>query len=376
MSAVYLDNASTTPIYPQVVKRMSEVLSHTFGNPSSTYGMGREAKSLLEQSRKTIARVLGCDAKELLFTSGATEGNNWILTRAVNTFGIERIITSAIEHPSVLECITHLKHSRPVQVEYVSLTPEGHIDIAHVERLLKVQAKTLLCLMHVNNEIGAVTDAHAVARLSREHGAYFHSDMVQSVGKIPFSLHDIGLDFAVGSAHKFHGPKGVGFIYVKSGHALDSWTFGGAQEKGHRAGTESVHNIAGMASALEIIDERREENAVHLAKIKAYAIDRLSEHFEMGINGGVINTSSAILNVQLDWPEQKTAMLAFQLDLKGIAISRGSACQSGSNAPSHVLSAILPTAQQRKPNLRLSFSAWTQQADIDALINALLALAP
>ncbi len=375
--SVYLDYAATTPLYPEVVHQMSEVLLHAFGNPSSTHQAGRKAKTLLEQSRKKIAGLLGCQAKDLIFTSGATEANNWILTSAVHRLGIKRIITSRIEHPSVVECVASLAELSDVQTDYVSLTSSGHIDLSHLEQLLSDPKTTLVSLMYINNEVGTIADLGAIGTICRKYDALFHSDMVQAVGKWNINLAQIPVDFAVGSAHKFHGPKGVGFVYVKPGRTLGSLTHGGAQEKGYRAGTESLHNIAGMASALEIILARQESNTAHVREIKSYAVSRLTEHFsDMWINGGYEQTSPYILNIGLNWPESKTAMLAFQLDLKGIAISRGSACQSGSSAPSHVLAQMLTEDRQRQPNLRLSFSAFTQKSDIDALVAALLELAP
>jgi cysteine desulfurase len=370
MKKIYLDNAATTPVRKEVIHEMIQVLQNDFGNPSSTHSFGRSAKTILETSRKSVAKLLGCTAQEIIFTANATEATNWILKSAVNDLKIERIITSKVEHHATLYTVKNLQKQFGIEVDYVTILPSGTIDITHLVTLLAKSGKTLVSLMHVNNEIGAVLDIEKVGRICHQHDALFHCDTVQSVGKMEFNLHELPIDFAVASAHKFHGPKGAGFAYVKKGIVLQPFLYGGEQEKGLRAGTEAVHQVAGMAKALELSYEHLDKERQAISDLKSYCDTQLELNFpEIKVNGS--DTFYNILNVLLPFSEEKTAMILFNLDMKGIAVSRGSACQSGSVKPSHVLSEILAEEDLKKPSLRISFSHYNTKEDIDALIDGL-----
>jgi len=370
MKKVYLDNASTTPIYPEVILAMTTVMIEDYGNPSSTHSLGRNAKSILELSRKGIAKQINATAQEIIFTSGGTEANNWILRSAVKDLKVERIITTKIEHHAVLYTAMALQQEYNIQVNYVKIKPNGELDLTHLVELLAEEKKTLVSLMHVNNETGTVLDLERVCQICLEHNVLFHSDTVQSIGKIKVDLQKLPIDFLVASAHKFHGPKGVGFAFVRKNSGLQPLLFGGEQEKGLRPGTEAVHQIAGMAKALELSYTTLEETKKYITDLKNYTIEKLKTNFfDFKINGET--AFYTILNVMLPFPEDKTAMILFNLDMKGIAVSRGSACQSGSIRPSHVLAEILSDADLKKPSLRISFSHYNTTEDIDVLIDAL-----
>jgi len=370
MKRIYLDNAATTPLRKEVINEMLNVLENDFGNPSSTHSFGRSAKTALELSRKTIAKNLGCNAQEIIFTSNATEATNWILKSAVNDLKIERIITSKIEHHATLYTVKHLQTQYGIEVDYVKILPSGEVDLTDLVNLLAKDSLTLVTLMHVNNEIGSVLDIEKTGRICHQHKAFFHCDTVQSIGKVAFNLQDLPVDFIVASAHKFHGPKGAGFAFVRKGLILQPLFYGGEQEKGLRAGTEAVHQVVGMAKALELSYQDLESEASYIADLKAYCINKLQSNFsEIKING--TNTFYNILNVLLPFSEEKTAMILFNLDMKGIAVSRGSACQSGSVKPSHVLAEILKEEDLKKPSLRISFSHYNTKEDIDALLDGL-----
>jgi len=371
MKKVYLDNASTTAFRPEVIQEMTRVMQDDYGNPSSTHSFGRTSKNILETSRKSIAKQINATAQEIIFTSGGTEANNWILRSAVEDLKIKRIITSKIEHHAVLHTVLALQSDYQIQVDYVKLKQNGAVDINHLVELLSEDIPTLVSLMHVNNEIGTVLDLEKVARLCKQYKALFHSDTVQSVGKKEIDLQKTEVDFIVASAHKFHGPKGTGFAFIRRNSGLQPLLFGGEQEKGLRAGTESIHNIAGMAKALELSYENLEVERKYISDLKNYFVSQLKLNFpEFKINGNPDGFCN-IINVLLPFSEDKTSMILFNLDMKGIAVSRGSACQSGSIKPSHVLLEILSDDAIRKPSLRISFSHFNSEEDIDILIEAL-----
>jgi len=370
MKKVYLDNASTTQLHPEVILEMTRVMSEDFGNPSSTHSFGRNAKSVLELSRKSIAKQLKASAQEIIFTSCGTEANNWILRSAVKDLKVKRIITSKIEHHAVLYTVKALQNEFDIQVDYVAVKPNGEIDITDLVDLLSQDIKTLVSLMHVNNEIGTVLDIDLVGRICKQHSALFHSDTVQSIGKTKFDLQTLSIDFIVASAHKFHGPKGVGFAFVKKNSGLQPLFYGGEQEKGLRPGTEAVHQIAGMAKALELSCNNLETERNSISAIKKYLISQLETEFPgFKINGNQ-DGFYTILNVLLPFGEEKTAMILFHLDMKGIAVSRGSACQSGSIKASHVLAEMLSVEDLKKPSLRISFSHFNTKEDVNSLIEA------
>ena len=371
MKKIYLDNASTTALRPEVIQEMTKVLTEDYGNPSSTHGLGRTAKNILELSRKSIAKNLDATAQEIIFTSCGTEANNWILRSAVKDLQVKRIITSKIEHHAVLYTALVLEKEYDIQIDYVNVKPNGEIDITHLVELLSQEKKTLVSLMHVNNEIGTVLDLERIGRICQEHNTLFHSDTVQSIGKTPIDLEKLSVDFIVASAHKFHGPKGTGFAFIRKNSGLQPLFFGGEQEKGLRAGTEALHQIAGMAKALELSYSNLETEQKHILELRKYLITQLKTAFpEFKINGNP-DGFYTVLNVLLPFEATKTAMLLFHLDMKGIAVSRGSACQSGSIKASHVLAEMLSVEDLKKPSLRISFSHYNTKEDIDILVEAL-----
>ncbi|WP_089352345.1 cysteine desulfurase family protein [Flavobacterium sp. ov086] len=374
MKKVYLDNASTTAMRPEVIQEMTKVMTEDFGNPSSTHSFGRNGKTVLELSRKSIAKHLNCSAQEIIFTSGGTEADNWILRSAVEDLKVERIITTKIEHHAVLYTTMALQSDYNIQVDYVNINPDGSIDLTHLSNLLSEDKKTIVSLMHVNNETGTILDLDRVGVICKQYGVLFHSDTVQSIGKTEIDLQQIPVDFIVASAHKFHGPKGVGFAFVRKNSGLQPLIFGGEQEKGLRAGTEAVHQIAGMAKALSLSYENLDEERKYITDLKMYLIEQLELHFpDFRINGKKEDFYN-IINIILPFSQDKTSMLLFSLDMKGIAVSRGSACQSGSIKPSHVLKEMLSEEDLKLPNLRISFSHYNTKEDIDWLVQSLKTL--
>jgi cysteine desulfurase len=371
MKKVYLDNASTTAIRPEVIQEITKVMTEDFGNPSSTHSFGRNAKSILELSRKSIAKHLNTSAQEIIFTSCGTEANNWILRSAVKDLKVKRIITSKIEHHAVLYTLLALQSEYGIQVDYVAVKPNGEIDITDLVELLSQETKTLVSLMHVNNETGTVLDLERVGRICKQFNVLFHSDTVQSLGKTEIDLQTIPIDFIVASAHKFHGPKGVGFAFVRKNSGLQPIFYGGEQEKGLRAGTEALHQIAGMVKALDHSYTNLETERAYISELKNYLITQLEIEFPAFAINGTADGFYNILNVLLPFSEDKTAMILFHLDMKGIAVSRGSACQSGTIKPSHVLAEMLSIEDLKKPSLRISFSHYNTKEDIDLLIEAL-----
>jgi cysteine desulfurase len=376
LETFYFDNAATTCLRPEVVSVMSDVLNNCYGNPSSTHSFGRHAKTQIENSRKQIAESLGALPAEIVFTSGGTEADNQILRGVIRDLGVTRIISSTIEHHAVTHSIDQLVIEYGIKADFVNLLENGAVDLNHLQKLLEdSQDLTLVSLMHINNEIGVKIDLDMVANLCKSHGAFFHSDTVQTIGHYSINLSQTPVDFLVASAHKFHGPKGVGFAFIRKNSNLKPLIFGGSQERGHRAGTESVHNIVGMAKALEISLDKLDEEKAYIASLKNQFVTRLkSEIPEVKFNGDsdrVEETTYTLVNVRLPISAEKAPLLLFQLDLKGIACSKGSACQSGSDSGSHVLSAILSPDELSKPSLRFSFSAMNTPKEIDFLVEVL-----
>lgn len=374
MKQTYLDNASTTELRDEVIQVMTDVLKNTFGNPSSTYSTGRSAKAIIETSRKQVAKYLNATSQEIIFTSSATEANNWILRNAVKNLKVQRIISSKIEHHAVLNTVLELQKEFGIELVFVDLLENGNINLNHLEELLKDEKPTLVSLMYVNNETGNVLDIERVGELCREYKSYFHSDTVQAIGKIQMDLQKLPVDFIIGTAHKFHGPKGIGFVFARKGTPLKPLFFGGSQEKGIRAGTESTHQIVGLAKAMELSYDNLESEKNHILSLRSHLIEQLDKNFKGYKINGDSNGIYNILNIQLPFSESITATILFSLDMKGIAVSRGSACQSGSLVPSHVLEEILPKDQINKPSLRISFSHFNTLQDIDTLIEALQGL--
>ncbi|WP_010521789.1 cysteine desulfurase family protein [Aquimarina agarivorans] len=375
MKKVYLDNAATTPMRPEVIKKVQESMTNFYANPSATYAIGRTSKAAMEAARKEIASLVDADASEIIITSGGTEANNLILNSAVRDLGVSHIITTKIEHHAVLKTIEALQLRYAVKISYVSLLPNGDVNTTDLLNLLEGNGhKTLVSLMHINNEIGSILDLKTIGTLCKNNKALFHTDTVQSVGHFTINFKKVNVDFATASAHKFYGPKGVGFAYIKKNSGIKALQFGGEQERGLRAGTEALHQIEGMATALNLAYENLETETKSIKKIKDYAINQLQTNFEkitFNADSEKLNHNYNLLNVCLPISKEKASTVLFKLDLQGIYCSRGSACQSGSNKPSHVLAAVLPIEKLEKTSLRFSFSIYTTTDDIDALVKAL-----
>ncbi|MDB4065085.1 cysteine desulfurase [Flavobacteriaceae bacterium] len=371
MKKVYLDNAATTPIAPEVIDVMQVSMQDNFGNPSSTHQFGRKAKNLVETARKNIANLLQVSAAEIIFTAGGTEADNLILHNAVNNLGIERIITSKIEHHAVLHTVIFLKEKYSTEIDYVDIDTSGDVSIIHLEKLLKnSDKKTLVSLMFINNEIGNILPIQLVCDLCEKYQALFHSDTVQAIGHYSIDLQETPVDFIAASAHKFHGPKGVGFAYFKKGFGIQPMFHGGNQEKGARSSTENVHGILGMEKAFVIATETLDKDKLAMNSLKVFFIEQLLQiNSKIRFNGQsshIENSSCTILNVLLPVNNE---LLLFNLDLYGIAVSGGSACQSGSSKGSHVLSEIMN--HEPYTSVRFSFSRFTTIDDIKYAIQQL-----
>ncbi len=378
MSTIYLDNAATTQIHEDVIDAMTQVMKQNYGNASSTHSFGRSSKALVEKSRKTIASFFKVSAGEIVFTAGGTEADNLVLRSAVRDLGVDHIITSKIEHHAVLHTVEQLQTEYNIVISYVNVDSNGQIDYGHLEELLQNPKKTLVSLMHVNNEIGNILDIKRVAVLCKANNALFHSDTVQSVGHYPLNLQEIPVDFIAASAHKFHGPKGVGFAFVRKNSGLKPLIFGGEQERGLRAGTESVHNIVGIEKALSIAHATMESQHAYVQDLKQHFINGIKKNIPLatfnGDSGDIEKSIYTIVNVCLPASAEHSAMLLFQLDLKGIACSKGSACQSGSIQSSHVLTELLSESELQKPSIRFSFSTFNTKEEIDFVIKQLKTL--
>jgi cysteine desulfurase len=368
---VYLDNAATTPVAPEVVEAMIPVLRDTFGNPSSTHSFGRNAKALLETSRRTVAKHLKCSPSEIIFTSGGTEADNMAIHTAVTQLGVKRIITSSIEHHAVGHTADAIAAHEKIELVLLHLDSKGNIDIAQLESLLKDGKPTLVSLMHANNEIATMIPLKKIAQMCRQNGAYFHSDTVQTMAHFAFDLSDIDIDFITCAAHKFHGPKGVGFLYANKKTKVSSFIHGGSQERGLRGGTENMASIVGLAKAMDLAYDDVEGHQKHVFGLKSYMMDQLKSMFPTVAFHGETDFDKAlytVLNVCLPATE-KTSMLLFTLDLKGVAVSGGSACTSGATKGSHVLEGI--QADMTRPNVRFSFSRYTTKEEIDYALQQL-----
>lgn len=375
MQKVYFDNAATTQVRDEVIGKMQEALATCFGNPSSTHAFGRTAKTAVEKARKTIAKYLNAQPGEIIFTSGGTEADNMILRSAVRDLGVKTIITSKIEHHAVLHTAEALEEEYGIALWYVNLDSYGNPDLAHLKELLELDgSKKLVSLMHINNEIGNKIDVEAIAQLCKEHEVLFHSDTVQSIGHYPWDLTQVPIDFMAAAAHKFHGPKGIGFAFIRKNTGIKPLILGGSQERGFRAGTEPYHDIVGLEAAIEAAYENLEAETKYVKELKAYFLERIKEIPDVAFNGhsGDLEQSTyTLVNVRLPFDTDQALMLLFHMDLKGIACSKGSACQSGSNGGSHVLSEILDEEELKKPSLRFSFSKYNTREEVDYVIEVL-----
>lgn len=371
MNRIYFDNAATTAIDPIVVEAMMPYLQQNFGNPSSIYSFGRETRLAIENARKSVAKTLNAHPAEIFFTSGGTESSNTAITASVRDLGCKHIITSPIEHHATLHTVEYLDNRDEATVSYVKILPNGHIDLEHLEQLLAAsEEKTLVTLMHANNEIGNITDIHAVGNLCKKHHAIFHSDTVQTIGHFPFDLRNTPVHFLSGSAHKFHGPKGAGLLYINENVQIKPYIHGGGQERNMRAGTENVYGIVGFARALELATASHEADSAYIKGIKHYLMEQLKEKIKtISFNGDPTGMSNyTVLNVSFPKSE-KSEMLLFNLDMEGICASGGSACTSGAQQGSHVIRAI--NSNPNQVPVRFSFSKYNNREEVDMLVNKL-----
>lgn len=366
---VYLDNAATTPLSKEVLDEMLPYLTEHFGNPSSIHSYGRKAKAAVERARKIVAKYLNASTAEIFFTGSGTEASNTIIKCSVRDLGVKRIVTSRIEHHCVLHSVETMAHEG-IHVDYVKLDEKGRVDLSDLENLLKASdKKTLVSLMHANNEIGTMLNLETVTEICKTYNAIFHSDTVQTIGYYPFDVQKTKIHFISGSAHKFHGPKGVGFIYINCEAAIKPFIDGGAQERNMRAGTENVYGIVGLGKALELALEQDEENKKYVSGLKHYMIDKLKTEVDgVDFNGDISDEGSnyKVLSVSLP-PCEKAELTLFNLDMAGVAASGGSACSSGSEKGSHVLEAI--GANPNRKAVRFSFSKYNTKKEIDYAVS-------
>ena len=368
---IYLDNAATTSLDPQVLEVMMPYLTTHFGNPSSIYSYGRESRMAIENARKSVAKILNAHPAEIFFTSGGTESSNTAITAAVRNLGCKHIISSVIEHHATTHTVDYLHNTGEAKVSYVNVLPNGHIDLQDLERLLaESEDKCLVTLMHANNEIGNMMSLHEVGNICKKYQAVFHSDTVQTVGHFPFDLRNTSVHFITGAGHKFHGPKGVGILYINENVKIEPFVHGGSQERNMRAGTENLYGIVGFAKALEIATAHFESERVYINDLKQYMITSLQNKIpDIGFNGDPLgNSLYAVLSVSLPKTEM-SEMLLFNLDINGICASGGSACTSGADQGSHVIRAI--NNNPNRVTVRFSFSKHNTIQEIDDVIDQL-----
>ena len=374
MQRIYFDNAATTALDPIVLDAMMPYLTEKFGNPSSIYSYGRETKMAIEAARKSVAKILNAHPAEIFFTSGGTESSNTAIQASIRDLGCRHIITSLIEHHAVTHTVEHLDNLDTVKVSYVKLLPNGHIDLENLEELLAAaEEKTLVTLMHANNEIGNLLDIQAVGELCKLYNAIFHSDTVQTVGHFPFNLRNTPVHFITGAAHKFHGPKGVGLLYINENIRIKPFLHGGAQERSMRAGTENIYGIVGFAKALELATENFETDSAYIGTLKYYMYEQLKKHIKgIGFNGDVLgNSLYTVLSASFPKTE-KSEMILFNLDINNICASGGSACTSGAEQGSHVIRAINNNPNQ--VTVRFSFCKHNTKEEVDAVVEKLKGL--
>lgn len=376
MQRVYFDNAATTPIDEEVINAMLPVLRGQFGNPSSIHAEGRSVRAALEKARKTVAQCIGASTAEIFFTSGGTESNNMAIKCAVRDLGVRRIISSPTEHHCGLHAIEAVEKNNGAEVVWLLVDEQGHVDLQALEQALSKNdgVRTLVSLMHANNEIGTMTDIRRVSELCRQYGALFHTDTVQTVGHFPINVQDIPVNFLSGAAHKFHGPKGVGFIYINAESPIKPFIDGGAQERNMRGGTENVYGIVGLAKALEMATAEMDERTAHIRDIREYMKTRLQENFDdIQFLGDQEYSLYTVLNVSFP-PSPKNELLLLSLDIAGVSASGGSACSSGTEKGSHVLSSI--GADPERKSVRFSFSHFNTREEVDFVVEKLRSILP
>lgn len=369
---VYFDNAATTQLDPEVFEAMKPFLLEKFGNPSSIHSHGREVRAAIEKARRTIANLLNAEPGEIFFTSGGSEADNMAIRSGVRTYNLKHAITDPLEHHAVLHSMDCINNELNTKIDYLKVDNNGNIDLAHLEELLKNNSQTLVSVMHANNEIGNKNPIEEIGQLCKKYDALFHCDTVQTMGHFSHDVKALGIDFLVGSAHKLHGPKGVGFIYVNGDRKINPLLHGGSQERGMRGGTENVSGIIGLAKALEIAYQDMESHKTHIDKIKSRMIEKLKSsivdvHFN-GNSADLNNSLYTVLSVCLP-PSDVSEMLLFNLDIAGISASGGSACTSGANAGSHVLGGI--NADPNRPTVRFSFSKYSTEEEVDYVVKKL-----
>ena len=367
---VYFDNAATTPLDREVADVMYKVMCEDFGNPSSTHAHGRQVRTLIEDSRRTVARLLNCAPGEIFFTSGGTEADNMSIRQSVLTGEIKNIISSKIEHHAVLHTVEELAHQGKINLHFVNLLPNGHVDLNHLEELLSSNPNALVSLMHANNEIGNLLDIDKVGELCLKYSAIFHCDTVQTIGHYPLDLAKTHVNFLACAAHKFNGPKGIGFIYINSKSKISPFITGGAQERNMRGGTENVYGIIGLAKALELAYANLEHEQEQIQGLKTYMIEKLKAAIDgITFNGDTEGKSLyTVLNANFP-PTPIAEMILFKLDIAGISCSGGSACSSGSNVGSHVLGAL--NVSPDRPSVRFSFGKQNTKEEVDFVVEKL-----
>ncbi|MCB0491713.1 MAG: cysteine desulfurase [Cyclobacteriaceae bacterium] len=373
--SIYLDNAATTPLDPEVFEAMKPFMLQDFGNPSSTHSHGRKVRSAIEIGRKRIAEMLNCTPGEIIFTSGGTEADNAIIVSSIQTYNIKHAISSAIEHHAVSHTLEVLAKEGVIELHLVKLDEKGNVDYNDLERLLKAYPGALVSLMQANNEIGNLLDIDRVAELVNQYNGYFHSDTVQSVGHYRHDLKKLKIHAMTAAAHKFHGPKGIGFMYISKDKKIQPFVHGGAQERNMRGGTENTFGIVGLTKAMEIAYQDLEHHAEYIKGLKAKMIELLKENIPgvtfNGASGDLDNSLYTVLNVS--FPEsEENEMLLFNLDMIGISASGGSACSSGASTGSHVLNALYPGS--KRGAVRFSFSKYTKSEDIEYTVEKLAEL--
>jgi cysteine desulfurase len=365
----YFDNAATTPLDPQVLEAMLPYLANNFGNPSSIHSHGREVRSAIEKARKTVANLLNCSTSEIFFTSGGTEADNMAITNSIIKHGIKYAITSKIEHHAVLHTLENLEQQGLIKLQFVNLDTNGNVDLTHLEQLLSQSDRTLVSLMHGNNEIGNLLDLELVSTICQKYKAILHSDTVQTMAHYIHDLQKVNMNFIVGAAHKFHGPKGVGFLYINGNLKIDPFIHGGSQERNMRGGTENVYGIVGLAKAMEIAYEGMESHRKYIENLKnRLKMGLINKVPNISFNGESANLEKSlytVLNVSFP-PMDEADMLLFNLDINKISASGGSACTSGSIIGSHVLTAL--GVSPDRPSVRFSFSKYNTEAEVDYLI--------
>lgn len=374
---VYLDNAATTPIAPEIIEMMSQMMKTHFANPSSVHSFGRESKIIVESARKRIAKLLNTSPGSIFFTSGGTEADNMAIKCAIHDHKITHAITSKISHQAVLYPLQDLDKEGVIKLSYVAIDKDGAVSLSHLKELLKDNSRTFVSIMHANNEIGTLEDLKQIGEICKEYNAIFHSDTVQTIGHYPFNMQDLNVDFMAASAHKFHGPKGVGFIYISENIKIKPLIRGGGQERNMRAGTENIYGIAALAMAMEMAYEHLEEEVKYIKGLKKYMIEKLQTEMEdVQFYGKCTDIENSLYTVlSCHFPETDIAeMLLFNLDILGVACSGGSACASGGNKGSHVLTEIAPNS--KRPGIRFSFSKYNTKEDIDFTVAKLKELFP